>query len=327
MKAPRKLALSFAIVILTPAFLAEAAQPSEGMDDPYIDKPFLQEYHEPTYPDDDPAAKEVRSIDVDPSGQVWIATAAGIYVKAHDRNRWERIITGKTRGPAYAVMIDDNSTVWLGTWDGVYSYRNRDLKKHVAVTGPVSVICRSTEGVYCLGPEGVWFHANGKWENKRYHIARSVRDAVSDGQGGLWIATDVGLYHCGDSATTLYQNEQELISSYVRGLAFDDRGRLWAGGLGGVSIRGGDNRRLDTLTTDDGLSSAWVTSIDRAPDGVMWVGTPVGVVRYDSNGRHSLRFSRRWLLDDRMSMTWLSMPRAMPGWQPRVASARSRGSK
>ena len=34
MKAPRKLALSFAIVILTPAFLAEAAQPSEGMDDP-----------------------------------------------------------------------------------------------------------------------------------------------------------------------------------------------------------------------------------------------------------------------------------------------------
>ncbi len=296
----RQRIVSIVLITLTPVFQAGGSQTSDGKDDPYCDKPFLQEYHESYCPGDDPAAKEVRSIAVDTIGQIWIATAAGIYVKTPESNRWERIIAGTTRGPSYAVLVEGKSSVWLGTWDGVYSCRDRDLQKHDAVTGPVSVICRAVEGVYCLGPQGIWLHTKGKWERKDYRIAKSVRDAVSDGQGGLWIATDVGLYHCRDSATILYQNEQELISSYVRGLAFDGQGQLWAGGLGGVSIRGG-NKRLKTLTTDEGLSSAWVTSIDCAPDGVMWVGTPVGVVRYDKEGRHSLRFSRRWLLDDRVN--------------------------
>lgn len=296
----KQLAISLVLVALTLTLPAGGSQPWERNDDPYIDKPVLQEVHEPTCPDDDPAAKEVRSIAVDKIGQIWIATAAGIYVKAHDSDRWERIIEGKRRGPTYAVVVENDSTVWLGTWDGVYSCSHRDLQKHDAVTGPISVICQASEGIYCLGPQGSWLYAKGQWENKRYPIARSVRDAVSDGQGGLWIATDVGLYHCGESTTILYQNEQELISSYVRGLAFDDQGRLWAGGLGGVSVREG-NRKLKTLTTADGLSSARVTSLDCAPDGVMWVGTPVGVVRYDRAGRHSLRFSRRWLLDDRVN--------------------------
>jgi streptogramin lyase len=296
----RQFLLAFRCLILTSILQTAGAQAIGGDDDPYFDTPFLQEYHEPTGPDDDEGAKEVRSIDVDQNDEVWIATAAGVYVKEPDSNHWQRIIVGEKRGPSYAVVADGHSTVWMGTWDGVYGYRHGNLHKHEAVTGPISVICRAPEGVYCLGPRGIWLYADGQWKTKPYRIAKSIRDAVADGQGGLWVATDVGLYHCRESATTLYQNERELISSYVRGLAFDDRGRLWAGGLGGVSVRAG-NRRVETLTTDDGLSSAWVTSIDRSPEGVMWVGTPVGVVRYDREGRHSLRFSRRWLLDDRIN--------------------------
>lgn len=136
------------------------------------------------------------------------------------------------------------------------------------------------------------------WQKLNYPIARSVRDAVADREGNLWVATDVGIYHC-TNTTTLYQNEQELISSYIRGLDFDAEGNLWCGGLGGVTIRQG-SQRLKTLTTETGLSSAEVRSVDCSPDSVMWVGTDVGVIRFYPDGRHSLRFTRRWLLDDRV---------------------------
>ena len=33
----------------------------------------------------------------------------------------------------------------------------------------------------------------------------------------------------------------------------------------------------------------------------MWVGTDVGVVRFAKDGTHSLRFSRRWLTNDKVN--------------------------
>ena len=41
----------------------------------------------------------------------------------------------------------------------------------------------------------------------------------------------------------------------------------------------------------------WVTSVERSSEGVMWVGTKLGVTRYDGSS-WSLRHSRRWLLSD-----------------------------
>ena len=32
----------------------------------------------------------------------------------------------------------------------------------------------------------------------------------------------------------------------------------------------------------------------------MWVGTDVGIVRYAPDGSHSIRFSRRWLTDNKV---------------------------
>jgi len=264
---------------------------------PYKDKPFVQEYHDGYKISEDKKENDVRSIAVDNSENVWIATANGVFAKDKDSRIWKPVIEGESKGPSYDIEVDGNGDVWIGTWDGVYKYHNNKLAKQKGVVAPVSVICTSKEGIYALGPNGIWLKKGDKWEETGYSISRAVRDAKSDGKGGLWIATDVGLYHCSESGTKLYQDDKELISCYLRGLDFNAGGEMWVGGLGGITVRKG-TEKVKVLTPGEGIPSVNVNSVSKSPDGTMWVGTEVGVVRFYNDGTHSLRFSKRWLMDD-----------------------------
>ena len=263
------------------------------------DTPFVQETHT-TFPvGADSKANEVRSIAVDQQENIWIATADGIFQKSAGSSIWNPILTGDERGPAYAVAVVEG-TVLLGTWNGLYSYRNGKIKKEEGLQPPISVICNKGGETYALGPHGIWQWSEKHWELKKYKISRAVRDATTDGKGSLWVATDVGLYHCKEGKSVLYQNTGELISCYSKALSFAPDARLWVGVLGGISIRS-NNKLVQTLTPKEGMPSSVVHCIKQSPDGMMWVGTDVGVVRYNRDYTHSLRFSKRWLTDNRVN--------------------------
>lgn len=261
------------------------------------DTAFWQEYHQGFRIGKEADDNDVRSIAVDNDSNVWIATAAGVFVKSKNEDTWTAVTDDSLQGPAYAVAAGDAPEVWIGAWNGVYRFEDHRLRKMEGTEGPVSVLCRSREGLYALGPGGVWLYDGHRFQKKNYITGRSVRDALSDGNGGLWIATQVGLYHCMGKGTTLYQDTTQLISAYVEGLALSSTGQLWAGGLGGVSIRQNDHM-IRTMKPQDGLPTVYVNSIAKAPDGTMWVSTRQGIVRYRQDGSHSLRFSRRWLMND-----------------------------
>ncbi|WP_266365832.1 ligand-binding sensor domain-containing protein [Tellurirhabdus rosea] len=263
---------------------------------PYADRAFWQETHEALPVGKNPDDNQVRSIAVDGQAAVWIATAGGVFRKPVGQTSWSEVPTAD-KGPAYAVETDAQSTVWLGTWNGLYRYRAARLEKVPGPAAPISVLCAAAEGVYALGPNGVWLVTDQGCQKKDYAIARSVRDAVSDGQGGLWVASDVGVYHCTAAGVRQLQEKKDLLSAYARGLALDSHQKLWVSGLGGVSILGGLSRE-QALTPEQGLPTVFGTCVQRAPDSTMWVGTEAGVVRYRPDGRRSLLFSRRWLLDD-----------------------------
>ncbi|MFD2519827.1 ligand-binding sensor domain-containing protein [Emticicia soli] len=277
-------------------------------DTTYKDVPFWQEYHE-AYPISSNAEEnDVRSITVDKAQNVWAATASGVFMKKANESGWTAMQDEVDKGPAFAVEVDTEGNVWLGTWNGIYRYQNSQLEKIAGATAPVSAICVAKEGVYALGPHGIWLF-DGKVFNKPqagkegYHqLPRSIRDVISDNQGGLWIASDVGLYHTSANETKFFRNRDKVSSGYIKGIALDSNQNLWAGGLGGVSIIQNDVK-LKEITTQQGLPSVFVTCIDNAPDGTLWVGTEQGLVRYKPHGSnadstYSMLFSRRWLLDD-----------------------------
>lgn len=273
---------------------------AEINDTHYRDIPFIQEFHIGHTISDKKADNEIRSITVDNEANIWIATASGTFCKISDSDTWQPVITDENRGPAYSVNVLANGDVLMGTWDGIYRYSNNQLTQEEGVKPPVSVICSNQNQVYALGPYGIWFFNNGKWIAQEYYVARSVRDAITDGKGSLWVATDAGLYLCEDGNTRLFQDTGELISCYVKGLSFAPGNKIWAGVMGGVSIR--ENKKLlRNLTPKEGIPSVFVNCIEQSPDSVMWVGTDVGVVRFFNDGSHSLRFSKRWLSNNKVN--------------------------
>ncbi len=287
------------IVVLAFNSCSKASKGAKQSDDvqTYTDVPFIQEYHDGYIISSNPKDNDVRSIALDNQSNVWIATASGIFMKkAGDRN-WEPVISGEDRGPAYSVLTKPDGTVLLGTWNGLYSFLNNELKKEEGPKPPVSAICSKDDEVYALGPNGVWQLVDGKWNQLNYNIARSVRSAVTDGKGSLWVGTDAGIFLCRDGKTKLYQNTNELISAYVRAIGFAPGGECWVGTMGGIAVRK-DEKLQKKITPAEGLSNAFVTCIEPSPDGTMWVGTELGVVRFDKDFKPSLRFSRRWLMGD-----------------------------
>ncbi|MBA4167459.1 MAG: regulator [Chitinophagaceae bacterium] len=267
----------------------------------YTDKEFTQEYHEAYPVGDAPAKNNVRSIAVDRNSNVWIANEEGIFVKHDGERKWLSLpFSEKDKGPAYAVVTDSHSTVWMGTWNGVYIFSNGELKKIPGTQGPVSLICNSREGVYALGPGGIWLYHGNSFFKTKWQTARSLRSVISDGSNGLWVASEVGLYHCSSRGVKHYHDTASLISASLKGVAFGDSENLWVAGLGGVTIlKEGIKNRV--ITTQEGSPSNFTSSVKRSPDGVMWVGTNAGVVRYAPDGTHTLRFSRRWLMDDHVN--------------------------
>ena len=264
------------------------------------DTAFWQEYHEPYPVGKQAAANEVRSIAADDDNNIWIATADGIFVKHAKDKTWLPVLPDSTNGPSYAVTKDSKGNIWCGTWNGVYIIQGTKLLKAEGTEGPVAVLCAAKEGVYALGPKGIWLWQNSHFVKQSYPVARSVRHAVSDNAGGLWVATDVGLYHCTPSLTQYFQKTNELVSAYIKGVAIKNDKTVWAGGTGGVSILQ-NGKKVKFLRPEDGIPSINVNCIEASPEGVMWIGTDVGIVRYGTGGEHSLRFSRRWLLDDKVN--------------------------
>ena len=265
----------------------------------FNDTTFSQEFHEAYPVTNDPSGTEVRSIVVDAHGDVWIATPLGIFSKKNDEKEWQHAIPQEEQGPSFAVEVDDHSAVWMSTWNNIYRLKDNKLEHMPGAVSPIASLCVAKEGVYALGPHGVWLYSESGCEKKNYPIARSIRDAVSDNNKGIWIATDVGLYHSTSQSTKHLVSQDELISAYIRGVALNEE-QVWAGGLGGVTLLQ-DEKKVNLLLPKDGIPSINVNCLRRSPEGVMWVGTDVGVVRYNRDGSHSLLFSQRWLLDDKVN--------------------------
>ncbi len=283
--------LPISLIALAWILLATAA-PAQ----PERDTPFIQETVERHSLGSD-EANDVRGIAVDREGNVWTATRGGIYRFDTSQRRWQAMMPPDEAGPCFTAYTDRNGVVWLGVWNGLYRASNKGgLQKIEGITQPISALCELEDALLAFGPDGLWRIRGNNVVQEKLPCARSVRAVLPDGQGGVWIGTDVGLFHHTPAGTTWWHGEEHLLSASVRGLAFAGDGSLWIGGLGGITIHR-QGKRTGQLTTADGLPSVQVQCLRLAPDGRIWVGTPVGVARTDGK-TWSLRHSLRWLPND-----------------------------
>ncbi len=263
------------------------------------DEAFVQEYHE-AYPVGHNAAdNDVRRIAVDRNGSVWACAKSGVFVLKKGEKSWLPVLDKNERGPAFSLLADTKGFIWLGVWNGLCRLKTDDLNNIIkieGVEGPVTALAEMKDGIYAFGPRGQWRINGAKAENFELPISRSIRAVLQGKKDDYYVAGGLGVYHVSAGKIELYQNDKALLSSDIYGLDFTADGRLWIGGLGGITIYSG-NKRVESITTQNGLPSIHVTAIRRAPDGVMWVGTNMGAARFDGKS-WSLRHSRRWLLSN-----------------------------
>jgi hypothetical protein len=224
-------------------------------------------------------------------GRIWMGAEEGLFVLDRASGVWQAYPGEGTMGPVFDVAPDGDQVV-VAAWDGVYRIQADKAPEQIFAGGPVAALNKEGKHWRGYGPNGLW--REGKKRLAPLPCAGSVREALFDGERP-WVATAMGLSALGDTPA-LYQNGDEIISSDVHAVAQDAQGRIWAGGLGGITIYE-NGQRVQHLTPAEGLPSVNVRALALGADGAMWIGTTVGLARYD--GTHwSFRHSRRWLADD-----------------------------
>jgi len=264
--------------------------------DGIIDTPFVQEYHEACPIGREAGSNDVRAITVDIAGGVWAGTRAGVFRLDSGTKHWTELMGQANAGPVYDIAVDGAGTVWIGTWNGIYRSTANGLQKLKQIDNPIAALCAAGNEVVGLGGAGLWRVTNDTCTYKKLPYSRHFRAALDDRNGGLWIATGMGLYHHTNKGYKLYQTESELLGPDLHDIAYAKDGSLWIGGLGGVTVYKND-KRVRSFTPAEGLPAISVQCVAQSPDGQMWVGTDRGIARYDGRS-WSIRHSRRWLLSD-----------------------------
>jgi signal transduction histidine kinase/ligand-binding sensor domain-containing protein/AraC-like DNA-binding protein len=96
------------------------------------------------------------------------------------------------------------------------------------------------------------------------------RAIVGDGGGGLWIATNDGLYHLRGDRLERLGREDGLPVANIRAILADQRGGLWLGTYGGGLVHY-DGNRFVTIDRSRGLPENIVASIFRDAFGAFWL--------------------------------------------------------
>ena len=167
---------------------------------------------------------------------------------------------------AYALAVDQAGRLWAGTLNhGVSVFNGKAWRTYGPLTGPLG------SRVFAL--------------------------AVSPKDGGVWGATEAGLFRYQNSRWTYFTREGGLPSDQANALAFDPDGTLYVGtqcdGIAIASPADGYRtwrtvpgpRQLPNAATGNGLPSALINCLLVTKDGTVYAGTPCGLASSGDKGR------------------------------------------
>lgn len=142
---------------------------------------------------------------------------------------------------------------------------------------------------------------------------RAVLSVCPGRDGALWIGTEgAGLYRLQDGNWTNFGMEQGIRNSYIWSLTEDFGGRLWAGSWGGgLFMQNDDHFEYAPGMTNVNMPMPALLS---ARDGGLWIGTAVGLLRYQAGKTNWFSESNgqplsdvRTVAEDNQGAVWFGM--------------------
>ena len=193
---------------------------------------------------------------------LWIGTyTRGVYVLNTTNGQWRHYGQDKLTDPSsYAICHDSQGRTWVATMEGFNLYDpSTDSFQHIATTNALAI------------------------------------DIDEDGKHRLWLSTQgAGLWRYSPDSKQLKQyihhddDKHSLPSDQVNCAMVDVGGRLWIATLNGLCYYDAAKDRFNQV--DLSVETGNVMSIIEE-QGVLWISTERGIVKYEPVAQHSPRSS------------------------------------
>ena len=209
-----------------------------------------------------------------------------------------------------SLLQDRRGFMWIGTQsNGLYRYDGYRASKYRSKAGEprslphdrVAALYEDSQGRLWAGTQDGLARFNPESNDfttfvppKTPHNGRIIKAIVSDGKSGMWLATWGGLQHFDPASGTFTLHVHDparpasLAGNDLNALAVDGKGGVWAatwpGGLDYLPPGSKDfeHRRVDK-GSDPNARANIVRALHLDREGMLWIGTEGGVLRWDSS--------------------------------------------
>lgn len=217
---------------------------------------------------------------VDGQGHIW----AGNYekLKWYDGANWQEWAPEQLDGAGSISEIEFGAgdVRWLHTDAGVMRYDPASdtwttFSDPAALKHPSRIHAGRDGAVWVVGDEGKLLYYDGtQWgaPGDAENAPEFVEDIANAPDGGLWMVAD-SLYHLRDNRWRRF----DWPGKYVARLAVGPDGAVWAGykELGIFDPASNQWQGVTTKVVYPEIAAIYVT-----PEGVVWIGTKAGIIRY-----------------------------------------------
>ena len=240
-----------------------------------------------------------RCMMADRQGGVWIGIDdQGVYRFDKQQQRFAHIALSPEGSDIHCFAEDADGRIWIGAESGVYQYHNGKTERQDYVsqtihapatcmmeTAPQQLFVATLgDGIYSIDLQ----HRQSRRLSVREGLPSSkINHAISDAQGGLWLATDNGLVHVAHPASltgiSVYDKEHGLNDVHIRALQQDANGRIWMSTYSGVSYLVKETGRCYNYNQHDTrLSGAFASgAVTMDGNGTIYFGSTGGVINFN----------------------------------------------
>lgn len=295
------------------------------------------------------AARDLRSLDMDEDGTVFLSTDRGLVVgkPGPPDSRVEfSLLPGSSRDPVTGILVERGGKIWYGCglklclMEGGKS-RTFDETSGLPPERWQSLLRDRSGALWIRGPRHLYVMEPGasRFVARDEGLPQSSNNGmnvIQDRRGQILVSTDLGLARLVDGRWQLIGMAQGLESETVTALFQDREGSIWIG-LWGVGLaRWPGSNAWTNWTMADGLPNNIVWSILRHPSGAMWAGTDRGLVRFQDGAKPKVWTHQEGLAGDKVKALALGpdgalwagcLPGGVSRIDPRTGAIRSYGQK
>ena len=213
-----------------------------------------------------PVGRSIRAICQGRNGQIWIASAGGLYrmsngnVQSYTKNQ------GLLSDDVAALCEDSDGNMWIGTKKGLNCLRGGEMESFTNINGftndPVRALWQDRKKrVWICSDHGlVSYDATGPGRN------RSTPISSENGQ----VSYETGRFFT-------YTTTQGLSDNFASAVFEDSQNNLWVGGSSGLSRL--NNGRFLAELNSGGMPYDQINALFEDSWGDIWVGSREGLIR------------------------------------------------